>query len=75
MVGLHNLKHTCDLSDEKTVARWVKPPYRQHSWGLWQDLIFGYDLPASKYQSLRRFFRADYVTLQPLASVEAPQHA
>lgn len=29
LVGLHYLKHTSDLSDEETVARWVENPYWQ----------------------------------------------
>ncbi len=29
MVGLQYLKHTYDLSDEETVARWVENPYWQ----------------------------------------------
>ena len=34
MVGLHYLKHTFDLSDEETVARWVENPYWQHFCGF-----------------------------------------
>ncbi len=34
MVGLHYLKHTFDLSDEETVARWVETPYWQHFCGF-----------------------------------------
>jgi IS5 family transposase len=33
MVGLHYLKHTYNLSDEQTVARWVENPYWQHFCG------------------------------------------
>ena len=33
MVGLHYLKHTFNLSDEQTVARWVENPYWQHFCG------------------------------------------
>ena len=34
MVGLHYLKHTYNLSDEETVARWVENPYWQHFCGF-----------------------------------------
>ena len=34
MVGLHYLKHTYDLSDEQTVARWVENPYWQYFCGF-----------------------------------------
>ena len=34
MVGLHYLKHTYDLSDEETVARWVENPYWQYFCGF-----------------------------------------
>jgi hypothetical protein len=34
MVGLHYLKHACNLSDEKTVERWVENPYWQHFSGM-----------------------------------------
>jgi IS5 family transposase len=34
MVGLHFLKHTFNLSDEKTVERWVENPYWQHFCGM-----------------------------------------
>jgi IS5 family transposase len=33
MAGLHYLKHTYNLSDEATVARWVENPYWQHFCG------------------------------------------
>lgn len=42
MVGLHYMKHTHDLSDEDTVARWVENPYRQYLRG---SKWFEYDLP------------------------------
>jgi len=34
MVGLHYLKHTHNLSDEDTVARWVENPYWQYFCGM-----------------------------------------
>jgi IS5 family transposase len=34
MVGLHYLKHAYNLSDEKTVERWVENPYWQHFSGM-----------------------------------------
>lgn len=34
MVGLHYLKHTFNLSDEKTVERWVENPYWQYFCGM-----------------------------------------
>ena len=34
MVGLHYLKHTFDLSDERTVERWVENPYWQYFCGF-----------------------------------------
>ena len=34
MVGLHYLKHSYDLSDEETVARWLENPYWQHFCGF-----------------------------------------
>ena len=34
MVGLHYLKHACDLSDEDVVARWVENPYWQYFCGF-----------------------------------------
>ncbi|MEQ8653036.1 MAG: IS5 family transposase [Kiloniellales bacterium] len=34
MVGLHYLKHSYNLSDEETVARWVENPYWQYFCGL-----------------------------------------
>lgn len=33
MVGLHYLKHSYDLSDEETLARWVENPYWQYFCG------------------------------------------
>lgn len=34
MVGLHYLKHAYNLSDEKTVERWVENPYWQYFCGM-----------------------------------------
>jgi IS5 family transposase len=34
MVGLHNLKHSFDLSDEAVVERWVENPYWQYFCGF-----------------------------------------
>lgn len=42
MVGLHYLKHTFNLSDEDTVARWAENPYWQYFCGM---KFFEYDLP------------------------------
>ena len=42
MVGLHYLKHTYDLSDEETVARWVENPYWQFFCGF---EFFQHELP------------------------------
>jgi len=42
MVGLHYLKHTYNLSDEDTVARWTENPYWQYFCGM---KYFEYDMP------------------------------
>jgi IS5 family transposase len=42
MVGLHYLKHTYNLSDEDTVARWTENPYWQYFCGM---KYFEYDVP------------------------------
>jgi transposase, IS5 family len=42
MVGLHYLKHTYNLSDEGTVARWTENPYWQYFCGM---KYFEYDVP------------------------------
>lgn len=42
MVGLHYLKHTYNLSDEDTVARWTENPYWQYFCGM---RCFEYDVP------------------------------
>jgi IS5 family transposase len=42
MVGLHYLKHAYNLSDEKTVERWVENPYWQHFCGMKH---FTYEMP------------------------------
>ncbi|HMB74836.1 MAG TPA: IS5 family transposase [Kiloniellaceae bacterium] len=42
MVGLHYLKHTCNLSDEAVVERWLENPYWQHFCGL---EYFSHELP------------------------------
>lgn len=42
MVGLHYLKHTYNLSDEDTVARWAENPYWQFFCGM---KYFEYDVP------------------------------
>ena len=31
MIGLHYLKHTCNLSDEEVVAQWAETPYWQYN--------------------------------------------
>jgi IS5 family transposase len=42
MVGLHILKHTFNLSDEKVCAQWVENPYFQHFTG---EEYFRHELP------------------------------
>jgi IS5 family transposase len=42
MVGLHMLKHTFNLSDEKVCAQWVENPYFQHFTG---EEYFRHELP------------------------------
>jgi len=41
-VGLHYLKHTSDLSDEKVLREWVKKPYWKYVCG---EKFFQYRLP------------------------------
>lgn len=42
MVGLHYLKHTYNLSDDSTVARWTENPYWQYFCGM---KYFEYNVP------------------------------
>ena len=53
LVGLHYLKHTCDLSDEELLRQWVENPYWQYFCG---EKFFQYDLPLDS-SSLSRWRR------------------
>ena len=50
MVGLHMLKHLCNLSDEVVCARWVENPYYQHFCGF---EYFQHELPIDRSSMTR----------------------
>jgi transposase, IS5 family len=50
MVGLHILKHTCNLSDEEVCERWVENPYFQYFTG---EEYFCHELPHDRSSMTR----------------------
>jgi IS5 family transposase len=50
MVGLHLLKHLCNLSDEVVCERWIENPYYQHFCGF---AYFQHELPIDRSSMTR----------------------
>ena len=70
MVGLHDLKHTYDLSDEETVERWVENPYLQYFCGF-EFFQHAFPIDPSLMTRWRRRVRTEAMELVLKASVEA----
>jgi IS5 family transposase len=85
MVGLHYLKHTFNLSDERTVAQWVENPYWQLFCGMkhfeheapidpslmtrWRKMVGDGKMEALLKESIEAGFRSKTITAKSLENV------